>query len=68
MCQYGLSYLVDVADHEGRKENLGERRRHGVDSGDHRGVHEVDGVAVEEYGGAAHGHTDNDRPENMFEA
>ena len=60
--------MVDVTDDHRRKEDLREWDCHGVHRGHHRGVHEVDGVAVEEDRGAAHGHADNDRPENMFEA
>ena len=60
--------MVDVTDDHWRKENLREWDRHGVHRGHHCGVHEVDGVAVEEYRGAAHGHTNDDRPENVFEA
>ena len=62
------AYLVDVTHDHWREENLREGYCHGVHSGHHGGVHEVDGVAVEEDGGTAHRHTNNDRPENMFEA
>ena len=34
-------YLVDVASHQGRKEDLGERRRHRVDRRHDVRVHEV---------------------------
>ena len=60
-------HLVNIADHEWREENLRQRSRHGVHGGHHRGVHEVDGVAVEEDGGTAHGHADNHRPEYVLE-
>ena len=61
-------HLVDIADNDAGKEDLREGDGHGVDSGDHRGVHEVDGVAVEEDGCTAHGHADYHRPEYVLEA
>ena len=60
--------LVDIADDNRGEEDLGEGDGHGVDGGHHRGVHEVDGVAVEEDGGAAHCHADYHRPEYVLEA
>ena len=60
--------LVDIADNHRWEEDLGEWHCHCVDRRHHGGVHEVDGVAVEEDGGTAHGHADNHRPEYVLEA
>lgn len=60
-------YLIYIADHDRGEEDLGERDSHGVDRGHHRGVHEVDGVAVEEDGRAPHGNTHDHRPEYVLE-
>ena len=40
-------YLVDITDHHGGEEDLGEWDGHCVHRRHHRGVHEVDGVAVQ---------------------
>ena len=61
-------HLVDIADNDAGKEDLWEGDGHGVNSGHHRGVHEVDGVAVQEDGCTAHGHADYHRPEYVLEA
>ena len=42
------NYLVDITDHHGGEEDLGEWDGHCVHRRHHRGVHEVDGVAVQE--------------------
>ena len=60
-------YLIYVADHNWGEEDLRERESHGVDCSDHGGVHEVDGVAVEEDGRASHGNTHDHRPEDVLE-
>ena len=46
---------------------LRERNGHCVDGGDYGGVHEVDGVGVEEQGRAPHSHAHDDRPEDVLE-
>ncbi len=48
--------------------DLWEWDGHGVDCGDDSGVHEVDGVGVEEDGGAPHRHAHYHRPEGVLEA
>ena len=60
------THLVNIADHNRGEENLRERMSHGVHSGDHCGVHEVDGVAVQEGSTQPHSNTDYHRPENYF--
>ena len=60
-------YLVDVAHNHGGEEDLGEGDGHRVHGGHYGGVHEVDGVAVEENCGASHGDAHDYRPENVFE-
>ena len=57
-------HLVDVADDQRGEEDLRERSRHRVHRGDHRGVHEVDGVPVEEEPSRAEGGRDNEAPEH----
>ena len=46
---------------------LGQWDGHGIHSGHDGGVHEVDGIGVEEDGSTAHGHADNHRPERVLE-
>ena len=65
--EFKFLYLVDVAHNHGREEDLGERNCHRVHGGHHGGVHEVDGVAVEEDGSASHCYAHDDRPENVLE-
>ena len=60
-------YLVDVAHNHWGEEDLGEGDGHRIHGGHHGGVHEVDGVAVEENGGASHRYAYDDRPENVLE-
>ena len=61
------THLVDIADHNRRKENLRERDSDGVHSGNHRGIHEVDGVAIQKDCCTTHCNTDYHRPEYVFE-
>ena len=61
-------HLVNIANNYWWEEHFREGDSHGVHGGHHGGVHEVDGVAVEEDSGTAHGNTHNDGPEDVFES
>ena len=62
-----MCHLVNIAHHYWGEEDLREGDCHGVHGGHYGGVHEVNGVAVEEDCGAAHRYANDDWPENVLE-